>query len=290
MRLALICPTSMLDTFAVMSEGVHLILVQEVLKDDRYAEFYRKRSEQGETIILDNGTFEQGSPCPNDEIVAAVEKVQAGIVVAPDYPGEPFRKTRDASAKFLDSLYSSTSFDGKAMIVPQSKSGDIDDWLDAMKALLCPEYSEQLGPLESFTDRIAMAGVSILACPIAFGPMLGDDEPEICRFTALQFLNRELRGRKNLSSVRLHCLGAGSRLDLISYYGNVFSLDTSSPIWHGWHGITYSHGFLPEGKMKKPVDFQAPPPSEIYFGAIQRNINALKQAARRAETRHRNKA
>lgn len=287
MKLALICPTSMLDTFAVQSEGVHLCLVQEALRDDAYAEFYRKRSEAGDTIILDNGTFEQGHPCPDKEILEAVDCAQADIVVAPDYPGEHCSKTFDASAKFADQLLGCSNKDIKLMIVPQSRKGDIDNWLGGMLSLLCGNSRQDMGPLRGYLDSVAMVGVSILSCPNAFGALVGDNEPEICRFTAFQFLRRALLNRTDINKVvKIHCLGAGSRLDLISYYGMAYSLDTSSPVWHGWHGITYSHGFLPEGKIKKPVNFQAEKPSEIYHGSIQRNIRALKEAARRAEERY----
>jgi hypothetical protein len=275
----------MLDTFAVQSEGVHLCLVQEALRDETYAEFYRKRSEAGDLIILDNGTFEQGHPCEDDEILKAMELVDADIVVAPDFPAESCSKTFEASAKFAERFVNASSAD--LMVVPQSQIGDIDDWLESMLAVLCKSERSRLGPLANFMDRVSMVGVTILSCPNAFKALVGDDEPEICRFTAFQFLRAALSGRTDIDeTVRIHCLGAGSRLDLISYYSMAYSLDTSSPVWHGWHGINYSHGFLPQGKIKTPVNFQAGKPSEIYYGSIRRNINALKQAARRAEQRH----
>ena len=277
MKLALITPTSALRDFAVQSDGIHLCLVQEVLRDPMYAAFYRERgSEHGDTIILDNGTFECGKPASIADILKAAQAVNANIVVAPDYPGSPCADTFRAAVEFAKSLPDQY----RMMIVPQSRVGDVRDWLEGMEALLCVDQ-KVTAILDPIIDRVGMVGVSILSCPNAFGPMLGDMEPEICRFTAFQVLKHTLTWRNEMSSIKIHCLGGGSRLDLIRYYDWAYSMDTSSPVWHGWFGIAYELGFLPSGKIKTPVNFQADCP-DLYKGVIQKNIRQLKLSARQA--------
>jgi len=278
MKLALITPTSALKDFAVQSDGIHLCLVQEVLRDEAYASFYRERSDVGDTIILDNGTFEMGKPAPMEDIIREAEIVDADVVVAPDYPDKPCVDTFKAAIDFSEVLPAKY----RMMLVPQSLIGDVRDWLDGMEAVLCTEQ-KVTDLLKPIIDRIEMVGVSILSCPNAFGPMIGDTEPEICRFTAFQFLKCVLPWRKGVRPIKIHCLGGGARLDLIRYYDWAFSMDTSSPVWHGWFGTAYEHGFLPSGKTKTPVNFQAECP-DLYKGVIQKNIRQLKASAKQAES------
>ena len=56
----LISPTKYLHL--IPEDSTFHLLLAHLLKDDEYAAFYRKRKEQGDFIIIDNGAFEFHKP------------------------------------------------------------------------------------------------------------------------------------------------------------------------------------------------------------------------------------
>lgn len=273
MKLALITPTAGLEKYATQGD-VHLCLVQEILNDSVYAEFYRHESEIGKLVIMDNGTFEQGFPCDNDAIAEAAARVAAQVVVAPDFPNQPFGKTKDAVLRFAKQFPSLA-----LMVVPQTKAHDPLGFVAAVHECVWGSLHSALG------NQLRMIGLSILNCPIAFSRLTGTDEPEINRFVAACFIKDALPDIRKYNAPLFHFLGAGARLDLIQYHDLAYSLDTSSPVWHGWHGIAYSHGFLPQGKLSNRVDFQARSCNSLFDGIIRRNIDVLRNHAAQASKR-----
>ena len=157
---------------------------------------------------------------------------------------------------------------------PQSGIGDIAGWTDAVDAM-------------TRIPNVSHIGISILACPNAFGPLLGNQKDiELCRLLATFHLKSLLKERMlDLNGKKLHYLGGGHRVDLIQYYDIADSLDTSSPGWHGYQLTKYEHGFLPHGKTKVPVDFNAPFPDVGQLHAIDYNLRVLKEHARAADER-----
>lgn len=270
MKLCIISPTSGLQEYATQSEGVHLALIHLVETDPVYAQFYLEQSKKGDVVIMDNGAFEFGKPASTDRMLRAAEKIQASVLVAPDYPGQLYQKTIDSTRKFADVVRPMGQY--TVMGCPQSVPGDVEGWIEGVDQM-------------SLITGLSHIGVSILATPTAFGPRVGIyNDIELCRLLAtftlktwIQGGDLELRGKK------LHYLGAGHRLDLIQYYDIADSLDTSSPVWHGWNGIGYEHGYLPKGKSKLPVDFDIAAPSEENHCRIQHNIAVLKAHARASE-------
>lgn len=269
MKLCIISPTSGLQKYATQSEGVHLALIHLVEEDAEYRRFYLERSLAGDKIILDNGAFEFGMPCSPDRMLMAADKIKAHVLVAPDFPGQDYQKTIDSTMAFCEILKHD---DYAVMGCPQSEVGDVEGWLKGVDAM-------------TQMDKLSHIGISILATPNAFGPTLGNvKDIELCRLMATFMLKTFLKsGDLDLRGKKLHYLGGGHRVDLIQYYDIADSLDTSSPVWHGWNGIAYEHGFLPNGKLKKAVDFSAPLPPQIYLDMIDHNLTIIKQHARKAD-------
>lgn len=263
MKLAFIGPIQSLEKCVIRSEGVHMALTPQVLRSKEYALFYLQQHLLGSTIILDNGTFEEGKPRPISELKEAADMVSADIVVAPDYPGEEWEKTYSALGNFA--LKVSRDILG----VPQSLPGDIDGFLK------CFEQMDNL----KYVTRL---GVSILNCPIAFGKWTNAPKDiELNRFAATAFIREHVKPK-----TKLHYLGLGSRIDFIQYYTEAESLDTSSPIWNPWNGHNYRGGSVIGGKVVDPVDFNAQlPRNAIQWENMHSCINVLKRYARRAEGR-----
>ena len=276
MKLCLISPIAGLRKYATQSEGVHLALVHLVEESKEYADFYRERSMMGDRIILDNGAFEFGHPCPTDRLIDAADKIKAHVLVAPDYPGQAWEKTLVSTEDFCNEVRKTPY---TVMGCPQSVVGDWRGWLESFR---------QMATIDSKLSHIA---VSILATPNAFGGLVGSTKDiELCRLMATVLLKDAMDQRHlNFQGKKLHYLGAGHRLDLLQYYDIADSLDTSSPVWHGWNYIAYSYGYLPEGKIKKPVDFHArlddtrTESGGAQGTVINSNIADLKAWARKAE-------
>ena len=273
MKLCIIAPTSGLQQFATQSEGVHLALVHLVQKDSDYAHFYRQRSLLGDLIILDNGAFEFGRPCSTKLLLDAADYIKAHVIVAPDWPGEKWQKTMVSTEGFCNALEKAKA-PYKVMGCPQSVKGDWRGWLKGVTGM-------------ARFPKISHIGVSILATPNAFGANVGTfKDIELCRMMANSVLKNAIREKYvKLRGKKLHYLGAGHRLDMLQYYDLADSLDTSSPVWHGWQGIRYEFGFLPHGKSQKPVDFAANLPAPDAVETINFNIAELKKWARKAEGR-----
>lgn len=219
MKLALIVPVDLLDRYASQSDGVHLVLAHIVLTSPIYANWYRQRSEAGDTIILDNGAYEFNEPLPADQLIHAAELVNASTVVAPDFPGRPWQQTHDIYRRFRDQL--PTRFG--IFACPQSALGDADGWMRCFE-----EFSLD-------HERLTHIGVSILACPNAFRTITNTNSIELNRFVAAAAIRRNTSMLAQLRrfNIRLHFLGLGewTLAHLISTYDDIgASIDTKRPL------------------------------------------------------------
>lgn len=265
MKLAFIGPVQILDTFVSQSEGVQMALAQEVLRRPTYREFYLKRSQAGDVVILDNGTFEFGKPLPIGAILEAADMVEADIVVAPDFPGKDWKRTFDALGEFVIAINNRS-----VLGIPQSRPGDIDGWLECLRAM-------------DSIPTVVRLGISILSCPIAFGRHTGvPNDIELNRFAATTLLRQAIE--KAPLRAKLHYLGLGTRVEFIQYYTIADSLDTSSPIWNPWNYCKYTSGSVAGGKTSNKVNFDAIlPEGDLRWPAIQNHIDTLKSYARIAD-------
>ena len=154
-----IVPTPHLNL--VKDREVHLVLAHLIEEDETYCEFYKN---SGAELIMDNSAFEmykRGEPMyPTEKLITMAEKVGANYVVMSDYPGEESAKTIEAAERMGPEL-KEEGF--KTFYVPQSKIGDMDDYLEGFK------YG-------CYSDNVDYIGVSILGVPNAFGGIEKDNK------------------------------------------------------------------------------------------------------------------
>lgn len=245
-----IAPIEYLD-FVPKKAKFHLCLAH-LLPNPTYAEFYKKRQEQGDLIFMDNSAFEFGGSIEEDKLL---ELIAAGgftpnVIVAPDYPGQKASKTILSTKKFIKTL-EREGIKSMVMGVPQSVVGDWKGWLDAFDHM------------QSLTGVI---GLSILGIPNAAQSQTGTKDITYNRLWAMDQI-QACDGWTH-DGVWYHALGAGSpsefrmqaeRTRNINDHDRVaiHSLDTSSPIWHGILGIKYDDSAtgLIKGKSPKHVNF-----------------------------------
>lgn len=96
MQYCIICPTRWLDKFAVQSK-CHLVLAQH-MNDRAYLEFYKRRLADGDTVILDNGAYEDQMP-DFKTYLEAIKELKPTYCVLPDDPGD-FQRSSMMSLDF----------------------------------------------------------------------------------------------------------------------------------------------------------------------------------------------
>jgi len=253
-QFCIITPTDYCEQFASQS-SMHLVLAHLVDTDEQYADFYAGRNE---FKIMDNGAFELGESYAPDKLIELAHKCKADAIVLPDYPFQPASKTMRAADEIMWQV-NSAGF--KTMFVPQSKTGDIEDWIDAY------EWA-------SLNDNIDIIGMSILGIPNAI--------PHIhigyARVVMTQILIE--RGLFNFEKYH-HYLGlnAGPGLEIPSLIelGALDSCDSSGPVWAGVCGHRYSantDSLQTVSKIQKHVDFAHPLTNkQATLDDIQYNID-----------------
>lgn len=235
-----IAPTAYLEHIPLTN--THLVLAHLVEKDSAYAEFYRLRSAAGDLVIMDNGAYELKESYSPEKLIALGKKCGADVIVLPDYPFQAAEKTIEAAEKFIP-LFKNEGF--KTFFVPQSKKGDMEDWIQAY----------QWGANNFNVDVL---GMSILGIPNAI-PWC---DPAFSRVV----LTAILQERKIFNKEKHHHylgLNSGPALEIPSLLRMeaLDTIDSSGPFLAGLLGHAYTteaDSYQMVKKLKVPVDFSTP--------------------------------
>jgi hypothetical protein len=234
---------------------MHLVLAHLVDTDEAYANFYAGRKE---FKIMDNGAFELGESYSPDKLIELGHKCKADAIVLPDYPFKHAQTTIDAAVRLIPQV-KAAGF--KTMFVPQSETGQWQDW--------CDGYA-----WASYNSDIDIIGMSILGIPNAL--------PHIPAAYARVVGTALLQANNNFNFNKYHHylgLNAGPALEIpaLIKMKALDSCDSSNPVWMGILGHQYSENtdsFLPVKKVKKEVEFGLPliKDRDTHF-RIQHNID-----------------
>ena len=180
-----------------------------------------------------------------DDLLPMAKACKADMIVMSDYPNEPAQKTIDAAIETAP-IYKDAGF--KTFFVPQSKIGDIGDYLYGMEWAL----------ESNLVDRI---GLSILGCPNAYGV---EKDNKLQRYLSRLAILRELEKHDMLNqwaAKRFHCLGmvdGPNEIDLLrEYHPYIASWDSSAAVWAGINNIRFDDTptGLVNGKYEREVEF-----------------------------------
>jgi hypothetical protein len=251
-----IAPTEYLNNAASHS-STHLVLAHLVDNDPIYTKWYRDAFALGDFIMMDNSAYELKEPYSPDRLVDLANECGANAIVLPDYPFESGYVTIEAAKKYIP-IFKNAGF--KTFFVPQSKKGDIIDWIRTY------EWAVN-------NDDIDIIGMSILGIPNA----LPNIDPAFARVVMTQLLQSE---QKFANGKHHHYLGlnAGPGLEIPSLLrmGALDSIDSSGPVWAGILGHEYStntDSLQAVSKIKLPVDFACPYSKDVKtIERIQSNI------------------
>lgn len=214
-------------------------------KVDEYVNFIRQESDAGAYIMMDNGAYELHESYAPDRLLELARTVNADAIVLPDYPFKP-AATTIAAAEELAPVFKGEGF--HTFFVPQSKTGDCEDWISAYKWATT-------GAGKELVDII---GISILGVPNAWNNI----DPAFARVAAMQSLiDRGIY----CSDKHHHFLGlnAGPALEIPSLLrmGVLDTIDSSGPVWAGIQGHRYTteaDSYQSVKKLTSPVDFFLP--------------------------------
>ncbi len=253
----IIAPTPYLDKYAVQSH-THLVLAHIVDTNPLYAEFYKRMSDRGDRIIMDNGAFELGASYAPDQLIRLGHLCGADAIVLPDYPGQEASKTILAAIKLIPHI-KNEGF--KTFFVPQSEVGDKEDWINAY----C---------WATDNSDIDIIGMSILGIPNAL--------PHLPKSYARVVMTDMLLDRGLFADKFHHYLGlnAGPNVELPSLIKMeaLNSCDSSGPVWSAINGIRYNTTLTDfmgvQKKYLREVDFNEPYSKKLHIHEIiQHNLD-----------------
>lgn len=242
-----IAPTANLDYTS--DNGIHLLLAHLVETDEEYVKYYANLND-GKPKILDNSCFEmykQGRPMyDSSKLIEMGKKINADYIVMSDYPNEPGQVTIDKAIEMIPEI-KAAGF--KTFFVPQSKIGNVADYVDTFKWALD-------------NADIDLIGLSILGAPNAFGVERDNKlQRYLSRYEMLHLLTSKGIIHDYNALNRIHCLGmtdGPKEISLLqSFEPFIYSWDTSSAVWAGINGICYDNSptGLIDGKFEVEVDF-----------------------------------
>lgn len=256
-KFGIIAPIEYLYDYSIQSH-FHLVLAHLLDTNQSYTNFYKNMSKNGDFIICDNGAFELGESYDPDKLIKLASRCDADAIVLPDYPFKHSSVTIKAAEDMIKEIKDAGFY---TMFVPQSKVGDLEDWIK------CYEWAAN-------SEDIDIIGMSILGIPNALNKV----HIAYARVVMTQILIE--RGLFNFDKYH-HYLGLNSGVALeIPTLINLRALDScdsSGPVWAGICGHRYTpdtDSFQTVSKIKKHVDFNYPSvKDEQTHDRIQHNID-----------------
>lgn len=256
MELIPIVPTKFLREIA-HRQRLHLILAHIVEKDDDYANFYKKLSRRGDTIILDNSDYElPGNNYTSSDLFRFAEKSGANVLMAPEvYKDGP--KTAKAILEFAYEVKHTLS---KSMSVFGTLHGNSNN--------------EILDCHNAVANSVEWIGLSCRLTP----------EPEYCDYwTDNHSMNDSIRRNAFVhwmrpwmkSSIKYHLLGLNHPYELAHYstVPEIFSNDSSCAYLNAQIGKDVSNTFSYDKPIER-LDFDYS--GEVDLNLLVKNLRTLK--------------
>ncbi len=125
----------------------HMCLAHLVLKNEAYRDFYRKMSDQGKYVMVDNGACE-GEKMSYDDLIKVYELINPTEIILPDVLFN-MDETLDRSRYFLEN-YDLSKY--KIMAVPQGKNPI--EWKRCCEKMLKMEKVDSIGIPKWLGDRV----------------------------------------------------------------------------------------------------------------------------------------
>lgn len=265
MRIALIPPIPHLSD--VQETGFHLVL-SHLLRDEKYATFYRERRDRGDYLILDNGAHELGASRDHVELLKNAEMLGAQEIVLPDVLFDR-RGTIERTKRMFKYLHTNEGWDKyeeagrpNLMLVPQGT--DRADWavcFESLLALVDKYWMDEMGTL-------------VLGISKDYDDMRG----------GLEFLiGHYVEPKMDSLDFYVHCLGWPRNLWSLATIAREFpyirSTDSARPFVYAKHGILLEPGGEIPLYPKRDINYFSEELSQFQLKIAERNSLVFQAAA-----------
>ena len=200
------------------------MVLPHLFQEKRYRDFYRKRSKEGDYIILDNGAAE-GLEFGNKHLYTIAEAIGVSEIVVPDTLGD----ANDTIGKGL--AFGRHTRDGyRYMMVAQGTT--------------ITECMQTIDMIATDTKFMYVTAIGI--------PRLLNYEDRHARFKIATFIKQNDYDR----SLEIHYLGADSHLNEVMLLGETGvgrGIDTSAPVYMAMEGLELTDSYVtrPEDYFKR---------------------------------------
>ena len=224
MKIATIVPTAFLEE--TKDDDYHMTLAHLVGVDQVYTKFFRRMSDEGKYVILDNGAFE-GKLHTMKDLLDKAEMIKASEIVLPDV----IKNSTDTIMKGFDALraYGNLCPKDTYNIMGAPQGNNISEWVDCAKTML--KYWE----------------IGCIGIPKNLIFSVGDD----ARLLAM----KHIRGLVEDSNVDIHLLGCWNNPREVhsfwSCYSKVRGVDSSIPYIYARDDVILGEDIRPND----PIDF-----------------------------------
>lgn len=197
-------------------------MLAQFLRHKEYKLFYSQCCKKGNTVILDNGAYEDAS-ITGPKYITLIQALKPTYYVLPDEIGD-FQMSGMMSMDFIQ-LTKNMPIPGKKMWVVQAKDGNLDDFVKSY--LMAKTWAQ---------------GICFPRAPMDYGlPGVKYGDP-LRRYKFIQYLQEKGLWSENHYHHMLGMLG-GNLLELpyLSSAG-INSIDSSAPVWRGLMGFQLEDG------------------------------------------------
>ena len=251
MKLALNCPTSMLESIQPFGD-IDWIYANRYLKDETYADYYRHTGNLYK--FIEAGTCETGEPSVTiGDLRKVQEELGAGVIVAPDYPHD-MQRTIQMYNECLKIKVGDRNID----------SGEV------VAVLQGATFEEILNLIEIYS-----MGKSVIAVPYS----LKVDSQGRAMTTEWMALTRVAIILSIPADKPVHLLGFASETEFQFYRNrpNVVSINTGVPILQGIKEQDIDPESFHEKKIPTLNQLDEMKLTNEHWGAVTRNIAILRK-------------
>lgn len=233
------------------------VLGHLVEKDYDYKEFYKQELKNADFSILDNSAFELGKSIPFEELMLAARYLKPTHLVLPDTVHNK-QKTID------DTLLFWSKYRQELKVLNIEPIGVVQG----------NSFEELLQCIENYHYK----DINFIAIP--FDCISGTDYGVI-RYQFLKWLIKTM-SFENVSNLKIHFLGLQNPQELLLYSKEerslIHSIDTSSPILHGFMGNKFNkwgcNDAKPKLKLADNLDIKI---TQEQMGIITNNVLQFKK-------------
>lgn len=186
------------------------------------------------TTVLDNSIFELGHAFDWDRYVYWIREIRPTYSVIPDVLDDA-----DQTLSNRDEWFHATNCPRSTRYIAVAQGETEDDLLRCLR-----DFERD--------QRIAIIGISFNSTPFTSGP--GETLDEVMMNERISFLDALTGGGTRPLKKPMHLLGCALPQEMKHYRdryrpGIICSVDTSSPVVHGFYGVEYTEGGLQQ-KLK----------------------------------------